>query len=310
VINLHGVFPPLPTPFAAGEIDAAALRSNAGRLMRTGLRGLVVLGSNGEAPLVDDDEADRALMAAREAVPRDRVLIAGTGRESTRATIAATRRAADAGADAVLVRTPSFFKSQMTTDAFVRHYTAVADASPVPVLLYNYTALTGVNLLPAAVARLAPHPNIAGVKESSGDVAQMAEYLAVSSGEAFAVLAGSVPTFYAGLCVGAVGGVLALACVLPDACVRVFDLAREGRHDDARALQRRITPLAKAVTVQYGVAGLKAAMEMVGLAGGEPRLPLGPIPADARREIHRQLEELTSEGTRNEERGTSSAPVV
>ena len=146
-MKFSGVFAPIPTPFADdGEIDLAAWRDNIDRWMGTRLQGLVVLGTNGEAPLVDDDEADRLIAAARERMPADRVLIAGTGRQSTRNAIVASRRAADRGADAVLVRTPSYFKRQLTTSTFIRHYTAVADASPVPVLLYNFSALTGVTL--------------------------------------------------------------------------------------------------------------------------------------------------------------------
>ena len=182
--------------------------------MTTPLTGFVVLGSNGEAVLLDDDEADSVVAAARESVPAGRPLIAGTGRESTRAAVEAAKRAADLGADAVLVRTPAFFKPQMTSDAFVRHYTAVADASPVPVLLYNFTALTGVNLLPAAVSRLAAHPNIAGMKESGGDVAQIAD-LVSGTPDGFSVLAGSSSTFYAALCIGAAGGILALGVRRP-----------------------------------------------------------------------------------------------
>src|SRR6185436_18716303 len=145
-----------------------------------------------------EDESDHVIGTAREAVPKDRPLIAGTGRESTQATIHATKRAAALGADAVLVRTPGFFKSQMTNEAFVRHYSAVADASPVPVLLYNFTAVTGVNLLPATVAQLASHPNIVGMKESGGDLAQIAE-LVTSTPDDFSVLSGSGSTFYASL---------------------------------------------------------------------------------------------------------------
>src|SRR5215831_6370327 len=164
-MGLSGVFAPLPTPFDdAGAIDTARLRAAIGRWIAQPLTGFVVLGSNGEAVLLDEDEADRVIAAARESVPPGRPLIIGAGRESTQATVRAVRRAAELGADYVLVRTPGFFKSQMTTEAFVRHYSIVADASPVPVLLYNFTALTGVNLLPAAVSRLAPHPNIVGMK--------------------------------------------------------------------------------------------------------------------------------------------------
>src|SRR5438128_6466949 len=173
---LSGVFAPIPTPFDDRDrVDTARLRTALGRWVRRPLTGFVVLGSNGEAVLMDDFEADQVIIAARETVPADRRFIVGTGRESTQAAMRASRRAAEHGADAVLVRTPGFFKTQMTTDSFVRHYTAVADASPVPVLLYNFTALTGVDLLPAAVSRLAAHPNIVGMKESGGDVARIAD---------------------------------------------------------------------------------------------------------------------------------------
>src|SRR4029077_6272721 len=208
------------------------------------LTGFVVLGSNGEAVLIDDFEADQIIIAARETITRDRRFIVRTARHSTQAAIRASQRAAEHGADAVLVRTPGFFKTQMTTDAFVRHYTTVADASPVPVLLYNFTALTGVNLLPATVSRLATHPNIIGMKESGGDIAQIAD-LVSGTPEDFSVLAGSASTFYAALAVGCVGGILALGCVVPEACVKLFDLVKAGRHAEARAVQQQLVPLAR-----------------------------------------------------------------
>ena len=179
----------------------------------------------------------------------------------------------------MLARTPGFFKTQMTTDAFVRHYTAVADASPVPVLLYNFTAVTGVNLLPAAVSRLASHPNIIGMKESGGDIAHIAD-LVSSTPDTFTVLAGAASTFYAALAVGCAGGILALGCVLPETCVRLYDLVRAGRHDDARELQERIVPLARLLGPTYGVPGLKAALALIGYDLGVPRAPLAPV-ADA-----------------------------
>src|SRR6478672_7825496 len=221
-MQLAGVFAPIPTPFDDRDrVDTARLKKALAKWVLRPLHGFVILGSNGEAVLMDDFESDQAIVAAREAVPREKRFIVGTGRESTQATVKATRRAAEHGADAVLVRTPGFFKAQMTNDAFVRHYTTVADASPVPVLLYNFTALTGVNLLPAAVARLATHPNIVGMKESGGDVAQLAELIAVTP-KTFSVLAGAAATYYAALCVGVTGAILALACAVPDACVRLY----------------------------------------------------------------------------------------
>lgn len=287
-----GIFTPIVTPFRDDDsIDAAALAANIVRWMETPLTGIVVLGSNGEAAQLDDAESDRAIEIARDAVPADRPLIAGTGRESTRATIDATRRAAAAGVDAVLVRTPAFFKSQMTTEVFVRHYTEVADASPVPVLLYNVTMFTGVNLLPEAVERLAVHPNIVGVKESGSDIAQIAEYVARTPAD-FTVLAGSATTFFQALCAGVDGAILAVASILPDACVRLASLVRDNRIEDARALQRLLLPIAKSVGGTYGVPGLKAALDLLGYAGGPPRPPLRPAPAPVIDTIRVQLEAL------------------
>jgi 4-hydroxy-2-oxoglutarate aldolase len=287
-MNLEAVFPPIPTPFIGDDVDAAAIRANISKLMETGLGGIVALGSNGEAPLLDENESDRVIAAAREATPSSRVLIAGTGRESTQVTIAASKRAAALGADAVLVRTPSYFKGRMTADAFVAHYTAVADRSPVPVLIYNYPAATGVNISAAAVGRLSQHPNIVGIKETGSDTAQVAEFVAASS-DRFTVIAGSAPTFYSSLCVGARGAILAVACVVPDICVTLLQHYRAGRHDDARALQRRLTPLARLVTSVHGVPGLKAALDLVGFRGGPPRSPLAPCPKEGVEEIRREL---------------------
>jgi 4-hydroxy-2-oxoglutarate aldolase len=276
-----------------GDVDGPAISLNVSKWIQAGVGGVVALGSNGEAPFVDEDEAERVIAAARDSVPGDRVLIVGTGRESTRATIAASVRAAARGADAVLVRTPSFFKARMTPDVFVRHYTAVADAAPVPVLLYNVPAVTGVNLTPDAVGRLAAHPNIIGVKETGSDTAQFAAFIeAAASADGFAVIAGSAPTFYASLCVGATGGILAVSCVLPALSVSLHEHFRAGRHKEARDLQRRLTPLAKLVTTGLGVAGLKKAMDVAGFAGGEPRAPLGPLTSEAASQVRAAVEAL------------------
>lgn len=285
------VFPPMVTPFSEGKVDPAALARNVGKWVRAGVGGVVALGSNGEAPLLDEDESDEVIRLAREALPANKVLIAGTGRESTRGTIAASRRAAKLGASAVLVRTPSYYRGRMTPEAFVRHYTAVADDTPVPVLLYNYPAVTGVNLTAETVGRLSEHPNIAGIKETGSDTAQVAAFVDAANPR-FSVIAGSAPTFFPSLCVGARGGILAIACVVPELCVRLLSRFRVGRHDEARMLQRELTPLARIVTVEYGVPALKAAMDFVGYAGGDPRPPLGPAPAEALERIRAALTKL------------------
>jgi 4-hydroxy-2-oxoglutarate aldolase len=300
-MKLDAVFPPMATVFDRDDaIDARAISANVTKWIAAGVGGVVALGSNGEAPFVDEDEADTVIAAARAAVPRDRVLIVGSGRESTRATIAASLRAAAAGADAVLVRTPSFFKARMTSDAFVRHYTAVADASRVPVLLYNVPAVTGVSMTADAVGELAEHPNIIGIKETGSDTAQAAAFVEASaSAPSFVVIAGSAPTFYPSLCVGATGGILAVSCVFPALCVELHQQFRAGRHDAARNLQRRLTPLAKLVTTGLGVAGLKKAMDFAGFTGGVPRAPLTPLNEDATAQVRAAVAALMEAGVRS-----------
>ena len=289
-----GIFTPIVTPFTVGDaVDEGALRRNVARWMKTPLTGLVVLGSNGEAPQLDDVEADRVIDVVRAEVPARRPLIAGTGRESTRATIAATKRAAGAGVDAALVRTPSFFKAQMTSDVLVRHYTEVADASPIPVLLYNVTMFTGVNMPVDAVERLSAHPNIVGIKESGSDIGQIAEYVSRTPDD-FTVLAGSATTFYHALCAGCDGAILALAMLFPDECVRIRELVAARHLDEASALQRRLLPIARSVGTAHGVAALKAALDLKGYEGGLPRPPLRPAPQSVIDTVTRQFQELAT----------------
>jgi 4-hydroxy-2-oxoglutarate aldolase len=287
-----GVYTPLATPFASeGTLDLRALGHNVEKYLESPLTGLVVLGSNGEAAQLGEVEAEMVIKTVRAAMPKDRPLLAGTGRESTAATIYATKLAADLGVDAVLVRTPSFYKGQMTTEAFVRHYTAVADRSPVPVLLYNVTIYTGVNLLPEAVGILSRHPNIAGIKETNSDMVQLGEYLAKAE-EGFTVLAGSGATYYSALALGVHGAILTVAGVAPKLCVDIFNAVREARFEDAKALHRQLAPLSKLVGAQYGVPGLKAAITMCGYDGGHPRLPLLPAPQAAIDAIRAELANL------------------
>jgi len=288
-MTLAAVFPPMVTPFAGDDVDAGAIRRNVERWMRAGLGGVVALGTNGEAALLDEAEAERVLGVVRDAVPAGKLVIAGTGRESTRSTIAASQRAAALGADFALVRTPSFFRSQMTPPILLSHFRAVADASPIPVLLYNFPGQTGINFSPETVAALAEHPNIAGMKETGTDAAQLAAFVDATSSFTFSVLVGAAPGFYPALCVGAVGGIVAVACVLPELCVRLHTLTREGCHTEARALQRQLTPLGRLVTTTYGVPGLKAAMDVAGFSGGEPRAPLARVSPKVLEEIRAEV---------------------
>jgi 4-hydroxy-2-oxoglutarate aldolase len=273
-ISLRGVFPPIPTPFdARGDVAFGALADNLAWWNEYDLRGYVVLGSNGEGVLLAEEEKVRVWAVARQAIPPSKLLLAGTGCQSTRETIALTRRAADVGADAALAVTPHYYTARMTADSLVAHYEALADASPIPILIYNVPAFTGVNMSAAAVARAARHPNIIGLKDTSGNITQLADTVRLA-GPDFQVLAGSASHFFPGLAVGAVAGILALANVAPARCLELYRLFQEGRWQEAAELQRWMLPLNHAVTAGFGIAGLKVALEMLGHYGGPVRLPL------------------------------------
>ena len=292
-MDLSGVYPPIPTPFvSAGDaVDVEGLSRNVARWTASGVRGLVVLGSNGEAPFLDELESETVIETVRGSVSPECLVVAGTGRESTKAATEASRRAAALGADAVLVRTPSYFKAQMTDDAFIAHYLTVAESCPVPVVLYNYPALTGVTLPVHVVVRLAEHPNIVGLKESGRDIGFVSA-LVDETPDDFSVLVGSAPAFFASLMAGAVGGIMALAAVAPDHCVELYRLVQARRYGEARQLQRRLAPLARLVTRAYGIAGLKAALDLLGYVGGSPRPPLYTVGHGAIAELGRALTDL------------------
>ena len=279
-ISLSGVFPPIPTPFdGEGEVALPALAENLERWNAYDLAGYVVLGSNGEAVYLTEREKLRVWETARQVIPPDKLMIAGTGCESTRQTIALTRQAAGAGADAALVVTPNYFDTKMTPDGLVRHYEAVADGSPIPVVLYNVPKFTHVDMDAGTIARAARHPNVIGVKDSGGNVAKLADVVQLT-GPDFQVLAGSAGFFFAGLALGAVGGVLALANVAPQQAIDIQRLFEAGRWDEAAELQRRMIPVNAAVTARFGIAGLKAALDALGYHGGPVRSPLEDITGD------------------------------
>jgi 4-hydroxy-2-oxoglutarate aldolase len=249
-----------------------------------------VLGSNGEAVYLDLEEKVGVWEAARRVIPKDRVMIAGTGYESTGRTIAVTRLAARAGADAALVVSPHYYGPQMTPDILVDYYQAVADASPVPIIVYNVPKFTGVNVDAATLARLSEHTNIIGVKDTSGNVVQIADTVRLASPQ-FQVLAGSASFLFAGLAVGAVGGILALANIAPLQAIDIYRLFDKGWWEEAAALQRRMLPVNAAVTSRFGIAGLKAALDMLGYYGGPVREPLKDIDENKRQALRAVLAE-------------------
>jgi 4-hydroxy-2-oxoglutarate aldolase len=273
--RLQGIVPPLVTPFGDdGSLDLPSFERNLESYAAEDLGGYLVLGSNGEAASLDEDEKLLLLRAARKAAG-SRTLVAGTGLESTRATIALTRKAADLGADAALVLTPHYYKSQMTEAALRGYYEAVADASPIPVLIYSVPAFTGMPLPPGLPAALAGHPNVVGLKESSGDLGLLGRILA-SVPASFSVACGSAPVAYPAFCIGASAAVLAVACCAPRPAAALYRAFLAGDHERARRLQEALTPLATAVTATHGVAGLKLAVDLAGRRGGAVRAPLLP----------------------------------
>jgi 4-hydroxy-2-oxoglutarate aldolase len=283
--------PPIATPFdERGALDEAALGRNIVRWNETGLAGYVVAGSNGESALLEDAEVVAVVRIVRRAARSEQLVVAGTGRQSTGATIGLTRAAAEAGADVALVMTPSFFEAQMTSATLQQHYQRVADASPIPILVYNVPKFTHINIAPEAVARLSGHPQIVGIKDSAGNIGQIIDLLRLCA-PGFQVLAGNAPAFLSAMQVGAVGAVLALANVAPRECVRIAQAVEAGEDELARALQFRLMSVSKAVTSGYGVPGLKAALDLLGWEGGAPRPPLQPLPLADRQAIRKLLQE-------------------
>lgn len=290
-VSLAGAYPPIPTPFGPdGQVAHDQLTSNLRRWCETSLDGFVVLGSNGEYVFLSEEEKLAVWATARKAIPQGKRFIAGTGCESTLHTIQLTVRAAELGADAVLVVTPNYYKSRMDGPALVHHYRAVAEASPIPVIIYNVPAFTGIDLSAEAIAMAAEHPNVIGVKESSGNLPKLADIIRLSP-PGFQVLAGSASFLYPAMCTGAVGGVMALASVAPEACAKLYRLSKEGQHEEARRLQLRLLAPNAMVTSRFGVPGLKYALDLVGYYGGLPRPPLLPLTEAQREEVRRVFQE-------------------
>ena len=288
-LRLSGIFPPIPTPFGeSGEILFDRLEENLDRWNTEPISGYVVGGSNGEFPLLTIEERVEVVRRVRRRAAADRLVVAGSGMESTRGTSALTGMMAEAGADAAIVVTPGYYKGRMTSRALIAHYQTIADQSALPLILYNVPANTGVDLSAEAAIELSRHPQIIGMKDSAGDVVKLARIASVSA-EGFQVLAGSAGFFLAGLAVGAVGLVAALANVAATALDELLRAFRAGKLDQARAIQARLLEANSAVTSRYGVPGLKAAMDLIGMYGGPPRMPLLPLEVAERNLVHEAL---------------------
>jgi len=288
--SLRGVHLPVTTPFrvADGRFDDEGFASNLRFWSEISIAGVLVGGSTGEAVLLEPSEFASAVRIARETLPEDRTVLAGAGRQSTRATIQACADAAAAGADAVLVLPPSYFRAQMTPDALRLHFWEVADASPVPVLLYHVPKFVPVDLVPDLVGELIRHGNIIGIKDSSGDIQNLGALCEVC-GEDASVLVGAGTHLYSGLEIGASGGIIAVGVLAAAESADLYDAFIAGRMNEAGRLQERIGPLHRAVVAGTGVPGVKAALDMLGLVGGPPRSPLLPPNDDTRSRIRDAL---------------------
>lgn len=284
-ISLEGVFTPIVTSFDQdGNVAHDRIAFNLQRWNQTGLRGYIVLGSNGEWVFLDEQERHDVLRTAREAIPNDKIMIAGTASESTLLTIRMTEQAANIGADVAIVVNPNYYKSQMTVPVLLNYYRTVADKSPIPIMIYNLPPATGMDLPADLLVELSHHPNIAAVKDTGGNMAKMAETVRRAD-PSFKVLSGSANFFYPSLAFGVAGGILALANIVPDAAVALYDLFHDNKLDEGRALHLRMLPVNLAVTSRFGVSGLKAAMDLLGYYGGPPRQPLLPLDQDRHREL-------------------------
>lgn len=287
-----GIFPPIPTPFRDEEVAYDKLAENLTKLNQTRLAGYVILGSNSEPVHLSEEEKLRIIETARKVVPKEKILLAGTGLESTKGTIELTHKAAELGVDGVLVVTPSFYKNALAKpDVLYKHYMAIAEKAKTKVLLYNIPQFTGINLEADLVVRLAQHPNIVGIKDSSGNIAQLADMVRLAPSH-FSVFTGNALVLLPALCVGAAGGILAVANVAPNEMVRIQELYNQGDLKKARQQQFRMTALAKGVTVKYGIGGLKAAMDLVGYYGGKPRSPLMAPGSEEIADLKKMLREV------------------
>jgi 4-hydroxy-2-oxoglutarate aldolase len=283
--SLSGIFPPVTSPFNAdGELLIDRFKENLARWAAAPLAGLTVLGSNGEAHLLSDHERLQLVREARPTVDSGRTMIVGAGKESTRLTMEFVRKVADLGADYALIGIPCYYRARMVDDALFAHFWSIADESPIPILIYNAPQFTALSASAALIERLASHENIAGMKESAGNLPLQAE-VRRRVPERFQILVGSAPTLFPSLVQGACGGIVAIACALPALAAKIHESFRAGRWQEAAELQRRLTPPAEAVTAMFGIPGLKYAMSLMGFYGGEARLPLLPLKEDQRAKI-------------------------
>ena len=287
-IRLKGILAPICTPFVNQEVSVEYLRNNVRRYRQTPLAGYFALGSNGENKSLTEKEKLQVLEAVVSGKADHQLVLAGAGYESTHRTIAFSKQAAEIGADMVTIVTPSYFKKRLTDEVLIRYYTDIADAVPVPVVVYNAPGFTGMTISDGVIDTISRHPNVAGMKDTSKG--NMSKYLQ-AAGDGFDVLSGTVSTLFESLALGATGGVVSLANAFPEPCCRLYEAYVSGDMDTARELHFQLFRLNRSVSGSFGVAGVKYAMELGGFHGGDPRLPLLPITEKGKAKIRKAVED-------------------
>jgi len=287
-MKLEGIYPPIVTPFLSEDIAHSFLTENVEKLNKSGIKGFVVLGSNGENVFLSEEEKIEVIKTVIQSASKDMMIIVGSGCESTRETVHLTNIMAEIGAHAALIVTPCYYGSKMNEEALIQYYSTVADKSEIPILLYNVPKFTGVNISAETLSILSNHPNIVGIKDSSGNVNQLGQYLNQVDPD-FNVLVGTAGALLGAITLGCKGGILALANIVPEKCVKIYQLLQEGKIKKARELQLQMIPVNNAITAQYGISGLKYAMDLLGYQGGEVRSPLLPTKSEEQEEIRKIL---------------------
>jgi 4-hydroxy-2-oxoglutarate aldolase len=291
-VDLSGIFPALTTPYREdGSVSIERFKANLARYNQTGVSGYVVIGSTGESVLLSAAESESLLVATMECAVPGKLPIAGTGAESTAETIARTKRAASFGYKVALVKTPYYYKPAYKPETYLRHYRAVADVSPIPILLYSVPVFTGVSLETPEIVALAGHPNIIGMKDSSGVIQRIVEVVGQAPKQ-FQMLTGAAGVLHPAFISGAKGAILALASSLPEKCVELFNLWKGGQHAEAQALQQALAAATKTIVSEASIAGVKYAMDLRGFHGGLPRLPILPLSDEKKRQIEEVLAQL------------------
>ena len=292
--KLAGIIAPITTPFVNEDVSLEHLKSNMRKYKDTGLAGFFAIGSNGESKSLTEDEKLKIVEVVLQGKADHQLVMAGTGYESTRQTVAFSKKVAAMGVDFVSVVTPSYFKKRLTDDALIGYYNDVADAVPIPVLTYNAPGFTGMTLSAGVIEKISRHPNVAGMKDTSKG--NMSSYLSVC-GDDFDILSGTVSTLFTAMMEGAKGGVVSLANAFPAICCELYDSCKSGELDKARRLHYLLFTLNRSVSGSFGVAGVKYAMDLAGYHGGDPRLPLLPLTGEGQQFIS---EAISKTGLLNE----------